>query len=72
MVRNFDNRVEVACPVDDADLRKELQDMLDIELADNVKARIIAGREANRYKNGDAPKLRSQIEFYNYLKAKLG
>ena len=45
MVRNFDNRVEVACPVDDADLRKELQDMLDIELADNVKARIIAALE---------------------------
>ncbi|MCX6283558.1 MAG: phospholipase D-like domain-containing protein, partial [Bacteroidetes bacterium] len=72
MVRNFDNRVEVACPVEDKDLRKELQDMIDIELADNVKARIIAGREANRYKNGGTPKLRSQIEFYNYLKAKLG
>jgi polyphosphate kinase len=71
MVRNFDNRVEVACPVEDKELRKELQDMLDIELTDNSKARIIAGREANRYKNGGAPKQRSQIEFYNYLKAKL-
>jgi len=71
MVRNFDNRVEVACPVEDKELRKELQDMLDIELADNSKARIIAGREANRYKNGGTPRLRSQIEFYHYLKAKL-
>ena len=71
MVRNFDNRVEVACPVEDKELQKELMDMLQIELSDNVKARIIASREANRYKNGGAPKLRSQIEFYNYLKAKL-
>jgi len=71
MVRNFDNRVEVACPVEDKELKKELQDMLDIEMADNSKARIIAGREANRYKNGGTPKIRSQIEFYNYLKAKL-
>jgi len=71
MVRNFDNRVEVACPVEDKELRKELQDMLDIELADNSKARIIAGREANRYKNGGLPKKRSQLEFYNYLKAKV-
>ncbi|MCX6285848.1 MAG: polyphosphate kinase 1 [Bacteroidetes bacterium] len=71
MVRNFDNRVEVACPVEDNDLKKELKDMLDIELADNVKARFISGREANRYKNGRIPKIRSQLEFYNYLKAKL-
>ncbi len=71
MVRNFDNRVEVACPVEEPELQKELQDMLDIELRDNVKARLITGREANVYKNGGAPKVRSQIEFYNYLKSKL-
>ena len=71
MVRNFDNRVEVACPVEDVEIRKELQDMLDIELADNSKARIIAGREANRYRNSGLPKKRSQLEFYNYLKSKV-
>ena len=71
MVRNFDNRVEVACPVEDNELKKELQDMLDIEMSDNVKARIIAGREANRYVDGSTSKKRSQLEFYNYLKAKL-
>jgi len=71
MVRNFDNRVEVACPVEDVEIRKELQDMLDIELADNSKARIIAGREANRYRNGGLPRKRSQLEFYNYLKSKV-
>ncbi len=71
MVRNFDNRVEVACPVEEPELKKELQDMLDIELADNSKARIIAGRQANRYRNGGLPKKRSQLEFYNYLKSKV-
>lgn len=72
MVRNFDNRVEVACPVEDEDLKEELMDMLNIELKDNVKSRMISGREANIYKNGGSPKIRSQIEFYNYLKSKLG
>lgn len=71
MVRNFDNRVEVACPVEDRELQQELQDMLDIELRDNVKARMIRGGEANIYRNGGEPKVRSQIEFYNYLKSKL-
>ena len=71
MVRNFDNRVEVACPVEDKELKEELKAMLDIELADNVKARIIGGREANVYKIGGDVKVQSQLEFYNYLKGKL-
>jgi polyphosphate kinase len=71
MVRNFDNRVEVACPVEDKELQKELMDMLQIELSDNTKARIIEVGEANRYKDGEAPKIRSQIEFYKYLEQKV-
>ncbi len=71
MVRNFDNRIEVACPIYDKEIRKELSDMLNIQLNDNVKARIIGPGEANKYKKTGKIKIRSQIEIYNYLKKKL-
>lgn len=39
MTRNTEKRVEVACPVYDETIRKQLAHMLKIMLADNVKAR---------------------------------
>ena len=39
MTRNLDRRVEIACPVYDADLKAKLAWILQTELADNVKAR---------------------------------
>lgn len=39
MTRNTEKRVEVACPVYDADVKSALNHMLDVMLADNVKAR---------------------------------
>ena len=39
MTRNTEKRVEVACPVYDETIRKQLTHMLKIMLADNVKAR---------------------------------
>jgi polyphosphate kinase len=71
MVRNFDNRVEVACPVENRELKEELMEMLRIELADNVKARYIGGDEANLYVKKNGKKIRSQSEFYNFLKSRL-
>jgi polyphosphate kinase len=38
MVRNLDHRIEAACPVFDKEIQKELIDILDIQLAENVKA----------------------------------
>ncbi len=38
MPRNLDQRVEVVTPVDDPDLAKRLQQILDVMLADNVQA----------------------------------
>jgi polyphosphate kinase len=64
MVRNFDNRIEVACPVLDPGIRKEIQAMLDLQLADNVKARILGPKEPNLYKNGGEKPVRSQAETY--------
>ncbi len=39
MTRNTENRVEVAAPVHDAGLKQEIWDMLEMQLADNTKAR---------------------------------
>lgn len=39
MTRNLNRRVEVACPVLDSGVRKQILDILDLMLRDNVKAR---------------------------------
>jgi polyphosphate kinase len=64
MIRNFDNRIEVACPVYDKGIRKELMKMLEIQLSDNVKARIISKNQVNPYRVNNGPGVRSQIEIY--------
>lgn len=72
MIRNFDNRIEVACPIFDKDIRKELKTMLDIQLKDNCKARIINNSTPNCYKtNGTKVRKRAQVEIYNYLQKHL-
>jgi len=70
MIRNFDRRIEVGCPVLDVGARKELMDMLDIQLADNTKARTIGKDEINLYRNRDAsPAVRSQEAYYRFLES---
>ena len=69
MVRNLDNRIEVACPVYDKGIQLELKTMLKIQLKDNTKARIVNHDIPNTYKDKDKlPILRSQVEIYKYLK----
>jgi polyphosphate kinase len=70
MVRNMDHRVEATCPVTDTVIRKELKEILDIQLADNVKARWLDNGLQNRYKKDQSRKVRSQIEIYQYLNQK--
>lgn len=68
MVRNLDHRVEAACPILDKEIQQELKDILQIELGDNVKARILDNDLSNEYvENNAEKKIRSQIETYNYL-----
>jgi polyphosphate kinase len=69
MVRNLDHRVEAACPILDPKLQKELIDILNIQLSDNVKARILDNEQDNLYvahREKDA-EVRSQVETYHYL-----
>lgn len=71
MTRNLNYRVEVACPVYDKELQKEIRNIIDIQLSDNVKARIWNKRLTNKYKRKMPGKeIRGQIEIYNYLKEK--
>ncbi|HVM86665.1 MAG TPA: polyphosphate kinase 1 [Puia sp.] len=68
MVRNLDHRVEATCPVLEEEIKKELKDILDIQLSDNVKARWLDNDLNNIYKRDKKEKkIRSQIEIYNYL-----
>lgn len=71
MTRNIDNRVEVACPILDPQLQKELLDTFMISWNDNVKARLVNGKEQNSFVSTDSSRLRSQWAMYEYFKNQL-
>jgi polyphosphate kinase len=71
MTRNLDRRIEVACPIYDKDVQREIRQMIDLQMKDNVKARIINSTQDNMYVQSDgAEKIRSQFELYHYYKNK--
>ena len=71
MTRNMDHRVEVGCPVYDPDAIKMIEDLMDLQFKDTLKARIIDEHQVNNYvKRGNRKKLRSQIETHSYLTKK--
>ena len=70
MSRNLDNRSEVAIPIYDEDIRKQIKDIIQIQLSGNTKVRIIDRKQTNGYKRpkpGER-RVRVQDEVYNYLK----
>jgi len=71
MTRNIDNRVEVGFPIYDEELKKEVREIINIQLEDNTKAREINSQNNNKYHktHSDIP-CRAQIDIYNYLKYK--
>lgn len=69
MTRNIDHRIEVMVPVQSAVLRQRIQDILDIQWADNVKARIVDASQSNRMRergNG-VRRIQSQEAIHDYL-----
>lgn len=71
MRRNIDHRIEVACPIFNPALKNEIKEILEIQMRDNVKARIISNEQQNNYVNPrNTKKIRSQVEIYNYLSHK--
>ncbi|HEY0895990.1 MAG TPA: polyphosphate kinase 1 [Sphingobacteriaceae bacterium] len=70
MTRNLDHRVEVGFPLLDPRIRKEICDIIDLQLKDNTKCRIIDATNSNSYKKGTGPCYRAQEDIYTYLKFK--
>jgi polyphosphate kinase len=71
MVRNLDHRVEASCPIFDERIKKELKDILSIQLHDNVKARWLDNDLSNEYVRTQGEPIRSQVETFNYLNRKI-
>ena len=70
MVRNLDHRIEVAVPINDKLIKKELIDIINIQLKDNQKARVLDSELMNKYVPLVGRKYKSQEETYQYLKGK--
>jgi polyphosphate kinase len=70
MGRNLDRRIEVAFPIYDEAIRRELRAILDLQLSDNVKARHLDEKGGNRYRPNeeDQPDVRSQTAIWEFLK----
>ena len=72
MRRNLDGRVEVTCPIYDADIKKELIDSFDVGWKGNVKVRFHSEKLDNKYRpRGSNPIFRAQHETYNYYRDRL-
>jgi polyphosphate kinase len=72
MERNLDRRIEIACPIYDKKIQQEIKDVINIQLKDNVKARIINEEQDNAYiTSGGKEKIRSQFILHDYYKQKL-
>lgn len=70
MTRNLDHRVEVGAPIYDPTLQEELDNFLELQFKDNVKARIVDQALSNRYaeRKKDEEALNSQTASYAYFK----
>jgi len=72
MIRNLDHRVEAAVLITEDSIRKELKEIIHIQLRDNVKARMLDNALSNNYvPSKDQKRIRSQIETYQYLRSKI-
>jgi len=71
MPRNLDRRVEIAFPVLEPALQAEIREILEIQLADSVKARILLPDGRSRRPATSAAPLRSQERLYEVAAPRL-
>lgn len=71
MTRNLTHRIEVVTPILDEDHKKTIEDIINIELEDNVKARIIDAEQKNEYVRNSEKLVQSQLAIYQYFKGQL-
>lgn len=68
MTRNLDSRVEVTCPIYDKKLQNDLWRFLQIQCADNVKARILNDALENHIRSTESKEqVKAQNAFYHLL-----
>lgn len=69
MTRNLDQRIEVAVPILDAGVYQELRSIIDLQLGDNQKARIINEAGSNPYVAVEEgkPLIRAQAATYQMI-----
>lgn len=68
MTRNFENRIEVTCPIYNVDLQNQILENFKISWEDNVKSRLVNESKERNIKNKNIKGRRSQVETYNYFK----
>ncbi len=73
MTRNLDRRIEVLTPILDKTIFKELKQVLDLQLNDTEKARVLDIENSNKKVDlgNTVEPIRSQYAIYDYLKNKL-
>lgn len=74
MTRNIDQRVEVGCPVLCPQVKQTIIDIINIQLMDNTKARVLDTLQSNCYQatdnksTGSQSPIRAQLAIHQYLK----
>jgi polyphosphate kinase len=68
MTRNLSRRVEVVFPIYDEGIRAEIRRIIDTQLSDNTKARVLDCGLGNRLMRSDGPPVRSQMEIYQLVR----
>ncbi len=68
MDRNLNHRIEVTSIVEDKEIAAQLLKILEMQLGDNVKARILEGKMHNYFAHSSKKPLRSQEEIYKLLR----
>jgi len=71
MTRNLSRRIEVCFPIYNNEIKKEIREIINIQLKDGTKARIINKSQNNPYRKlKSKKKIRAQYEIYDYLSGK--
>ena len=71
MKRNLSRRIEVIFPIYNKAIKKEILDIINIQLEDNVKARVVDRYDKNNYVKNRIIRLnQSQVDTHRYLKEK--
>jgi len=74
MTRNIEQRVEVGCPILCLQVKQTIIDIINIQLQDNVKARLINQPQSNPYQQAYSELLAkndAQLEIHHYLQLPL-